>query len=167
MVTNSLRLYAEDILARLGLTATFQWILSGQEIERGKPDPAIYRLAADRFGVTPKQMMVLEDSEHGCVAAVGAGATVVVVPNEHNQTAEFEGAHLRANDLGDRRIVAMLELYRVCLWTRCVLIPVDEQTLVIPKPLEGETLHDRRAGNMVTPSSWEIWVGGHLRLCSC
>lgn len=41
-----------------------------------KPDPAIYRLAAERLGVDIRRSLVIEDSGPGLAAASGAGATV-------------------------------------------------------------------------------------------
>ena len=51
---------------------------------RGKPDPEIYRKAAERFGVPAGSVLVLEDSPPGLAAAKAAGAFAVGVPHEHS-----------------------------------------------------------------------------------
>ena len=53
----------------------------GDEVERAKPDPAVYRLALARLGVPAQGCLAFEDSDHGMAAAVAAGMRVVVVPD--------------------------------------------------------------------------------------
>jgi HAD superfamily hydrolase (TIGR01509 family) len=100
--------YAEHVLTTLGLKNRFRFILTAQDIHRGKPDPEIYRLAAAHLGIPPSQMMVLEDSGNGCRAAVAAGAYTVAVPNRHTRDHKFEGVKLIADTLADPRILGAL-----------------------------------------------------------
>ena len=75
VVTSSTRDYLNRALGKLELTDRFQFFLTAESITRGKPNPDVYLLAAERFGVEPREMLVLEDSVLGCRAAVDAGAT--------------------------------------------------------------------------------------------
>jgi pseudouridine 5'-phosphatase len=104
VATSGTREYADHVLARLNLKHRFRFILTAEDIVRGKPDPAVYRLAAERLGIEPSQMMVLEDSANGCRAAVGAGAFAVAVPNRHTRDHKFSGAQFIAETLADPRI---------------------------------------------------------------
>ena len=54
------------------------------------------------------EMLVLEDSENGCKAAVAAGAIVVAVPGGHSRRHNFTGARFIAESLADPRIYALL-----------------------------------------------------------
>ena len=76
----------------------------------GKPQPEIYQTAAARFGLPPRQVMVLEDSENGCRAAVAAGAFTVAVPSGPSRRHDFTGAQFVAETLADPRIYAGLQL---------------------------------------------------------
>lgn len=69
------RLGAVDVLPYFGAVA------GGDEVPRGKPDPAVYRLAAERLGVPATACLAFEDSENGARAALAAGAQVVLVPD--------------------------------------------------------------------------------------
>jgi HAD superfamily hydrolase (TIGR01509 family) len=102
--------YAENVLTRLKLKHSFRFILTAQDIHRGKPDPEIYLLAADHLGTPPEQIMVLEDSANGCRAAVAGGAFTVAVPNRHTCKHNFNGVRFVADTLDDPRIRKALHL---------------------------------------------------------
>ncbi|MFM7849529.1 MAG: HAD family hydrolase [Rubrivivax sp.] len=81
----------EDRLTRNRVRHYFGAAASGNEVNRGKPDPAVYLLAASRLGVAASQCIAFEDSEHGAAAAAAAaaGAKVVLVPDIKVQSAEL------------------------------------------------------------------------------
>jgi HAD superfamily hydrolase (TIGR01509 family) len=102
--------FARDVLARFALAPRFQFVLTSQDVRHGKPHPEIYLLAADRFGVEPGEILVLEDSQNGCRAAVAAGTVVVAVPSGHSLRHDFVGAVLVADSLADPRLLAKLPI---------------------------------------------------------
>jgi HAD superfamily hydrolase (TIGR01509 family) len=53
------------LLRRPALEEDFDAIATGAEVERGKPDPAIYRLAAKRLSLRPVDCVAVEDSLAG------------------------------------------------------------------------------------------------------
>lgn len=71
----------QDRLGRVGVLDFFSSVSGGDEVRRGKPDPALYQLAAERLGVAPQACLAFEDSENGATAASRSGAQVVVVPD--------------------------------------------------------------------------------------
>src|SRR5262245_30163455 len=91
IATSSRRSFVEHVLGVFGYQPRFSPILTSEDIRHGKPDPEIYLLAAKWIGVSPGEMMVLEDSENGCRAAVAAGAVTVAVPGEHSRRHDFSG----------------------------------------------------------------------------
>ena len=60
----------------------FDEILSGDDMERGKPSPDIYLEVMKRLNVQPSESVVLEDSTDGIKAGVAAGANVIAVPSK-------------------------------------------------------------------------------------
>jgi HAD superfamily hydrolase (TIGR01509 family) len=110
IATSSRRSFVDDVLGRFDLGRRFRFILSAEDVVEGKPDPEIYLTAAKRHGVLPSQMLVLEDSQNGCRAAVRAGAVAVAVPGGHSRRHDFTGAALVADSLADRRIYELLRL---------------------------------------------------------
>ena len=55
----------------------FDEILTSEDFERSKPDPDCYLKAAQRFGVTPEECVVFEDSFNGLKSGRAAGMTVI------------------------------------------------------------------------------------------
>jgi sugar-phosphatase len=54
-------------------------VITADDVERGKPDPSCYLLAAERLGVSPADAVVFEDAEAGLRAGLAAGMRCVVV----------------------------------------------------------------------------------------
>jgi beta-phosphoglucomutase-like phosphatase (HAD superfamily) len=68
-------------LTGAGLIDAFQSISGGDEVARGKPNPDLFLLAAQRLGMAPAACLVFEDSEAGARGALAAGMGVVIVPD--------------------------------------------------------------------------------------
>jgi HAD superfamily hydrolase (TIGR01509 family) len=100
--------FVRQVLGRFRLAPRFDFILTCADIQRGKPHPEIYLLAASRFGLRPGELLVLEDSQNGCRSAVAAGAMTVAVPAGHSLRHDFAGAILVAEHLADPRLYALL-----------------------------------------------------------
>jgi HAD superfamily hydrolase (TIGR01509 family) len=81
VATSSVSASARPFLNRHGLTAFFDVIVTGEEIERGKPEPDIYLRAAEKLGVPADACLVIEDALSGIVAAKAAGMRVAAIPD--------------------------------------------------------------------------------------
>jgi HAD superfamily hydrolase (TIGR01509 family) len=104
IATSSGRELFEEVFRRFDLRSRFQFILTAEDITRGKPHPEVYLAAAGRFGISPQEMLVLEDSRNGCAAAAAAGAFTVAVPAGHSRGHEFAQASLIVGSLADPRL---------------------------------------------------------------
>ena len=90
----------------------FQTTLTAEDVTHGKPAPEIYLKAAERLGVSPDEMMVLEDSQAGTTAGVSAGAVVVSVPHEHSRQHDLSHATYIAARLDDPWVLERLSVPR-------------------------------------------------------
>ena len=79
LATMSYRQEALHVLQALNLEQTLDVVLTREDVERPKPDPEIYRMAAEKLEVPPQECLVLEDSPNGVRAGVAAGMNVVAV----------------------------------------------------------------------------------------
>ncbi len=91
VASSSRRLWVEATLRSLGVAQAFEVVVAGDDVERGKPDPAIYLLAAKRLGVRPEQCLAIEDSPNGVQSARAAGMTVLGVRTEYTAHLQLDG----------------------------------------------------------------------------
>ena len=108
VVTSGGRDYAERILTIIGVRDRLKFVITADDVANGKPHPEPYQQAAQQHGIEPAEMVVFEDSEVGCRAAVAAGACTIAVPSPHTATHDFSGAAFVAETLSDPRIVRVL-----------------------------------------------------------
>jgi HAD superfamily hydrolase (TIGR01509 family) len=80
LVTMSWRRFANEVMEALPAGA-FDVSVVGDDVERGKPHPDPYLLAAERLGVDITRCIAIEDSPTGVASALAAGATVLAVPH--------------------------------------------------------------------------------------
>jgi pseudouridine 5'-phosphatase len=104
------RRFTLDLLTRFAIEERFAFVLTAEDVDEGKPHPEIYLKAAERFQVSPCEVVVFEDSANGCRAAVAAGTFAVAVPGAHSRDHDFSGATLVVESLADRRISELLGL---------------------------------------------------------
>jgi len=81
LATSSLRSHADLSLAETKLAGLFDAEATGDEVDRGKPEPDIFLLAASRLGISPAGCVVLEDAPAGLEAAAAAGMRRLWIPN--------------------------------------------------------------------------------------
>jgi beta-phosphoglucomutase len=77
LVSAAARSEIDPVLDATGLRECFALVISQDDVTRGKPDPQPYLLAAERLGVEPSDLLVLEDTDVGVASAKAAGARVV------------------------------------------------------------------------------------------
>ena len=71
----------EPSLEVIGIRDLFEIVITPALVERGKPAPDMFLLAAERMGVAPENCLVFEDGQAGIDAATAAGMASVFVPS--------------------------------------------------------------------------------------
>jgi HAD superfamily hydrolase (TIGR01509 family) len=77
-------------VASCGLEGRFAAIASLEDIDRGKPDPQVFLVAARKAGVSPSRSAVFEDAPVGIQAAKAAGMWAVGVATTHPAQSLFD-----------------------------------------------------------------------------
>ncbi len=77
LATSSQREMTLHALRALDLERSLDLVLTREDVQKPKPDPEIYLLAARRFELSPEECLVVEDSPNGVRAAVAAGMKVI------------------------------------------------------------------------------------------
>lgn len=73
VASSSSSAYVGRCLSYLGLGETFDWVCCGENVERAKPYPDIYKLVLSLASCSPKSAFAVEDSRSGAKAAADAG----------------------------------------------------------------------------------------------
>ena len=89
LASNSLHEHCERHLGRLGLLERFHVVGCREDVPSPKPQPDLYRLVLNRFGLRPHEAIAFEDSHTGSLAAKRAGLWVIAVPNPSTQHHDF------------------------------------------------------------------------------
>lgn len=76
----------EAVLQETGWDGAFGYVLSTDDLPRGKPAPDIYLAIAERMGTPTDRIAVFEDSPNGILAALEAGSKVIAVPGHEQPT---------------------------------------------------------------------------------
>lgn len=80
------------VLRKMGLDDRIAAKVNGSEVPRGKPDPAIFLLAAQRMGVAANRCVVIEDARPGLRAARAAGMKCVALASTGHTREELAEA---------------------------------------------------------------------------
>jgi beta-phosphoglucomutase len=77
--SNSIRNSIDIMLKKSNLYNYMDTILSAEDVVNPKPDPEIYIKSIESLGLKPNNILIIEDNEHGILAAKASGAHVMVV----------------------------------------------------------------------------------------
>jgi HAD superfamily hydrolase (TIGR01509 family) len=97
IVTSGSRALAVARLGAAGIPVP-EVLVTAEQVEEGKPNPAGYLRAAALLGVDPVHCLVLEDAPAGIEAGLAAGMTVVAVLTTNDESS-LRNAHSRVRDL--------------------------------------------------------------------
>jgi HAD superfamily hydrolase (TIGR01509 family) len=79
----------------------FDFVLAGDVVEKKKPAPDIYLLGLEKAGLKPEEVMVVEDSRNGVLAAKAAGMHVIVTTNHYTEKEDVSVGDIVVTCLGD------------------------------------------------------------------
>lgn len=109
IASSSNREWVVGHLTRLGLVENFMVIHTSEDVERTKPDPALYQLALKSLGVDPTEAIVFEDSPNGVTAAKASRIFTVAVPNEMTRQLNLGHADLILDSLAELSLVEIIK----------------------------------------------------------
>jgi HAD superfamily hydrolase (TIGR01509 family) len=81
VATSSVSASARPFLERTGIRSLFAVIVTGSEVQRGKPDADIYLKTAKKLGISPEACLVIEDALAGVAAGKAANMRVAAIPD--------------------------------------------------------------------------------------
>jgi HAD superfamily hydrolase (TIGR01509 family) len=96
--SNSIRSTIGMMMNRAALEDYLAFIVSNQDVSKSKPDPEMYTLAISRFGLTPQEVLIVEDNENGLRAARASGGHVLEVADVDDVTYQAIAARIAEID---------------------------------------------------------------------
>ena len=156
VATSGHREYVALALRTLGIEGRFRAIARGDEVERGKPHPDVYLLAAERLGVSPERCLALEDAPLGVQSACAAGMTCLAVPTHWTASLDFPCAYGIYSSLDGVR--EALDDLLGDAWP----VPAESRS-VWYTAAGGVVVHDRRVLVLCRPGRGEVRLPkGHV-----
>ena len=135
--SNSIKLTVETVLKNLGIINIFDMILSNEDVINTKPHPEMYWHPMIKFGVSPEDTLIVEDSPIGRLGAKLSGSNVYFIEDSSDLDASFF-SQVENNNFAKLNI----ELNSYNNSKLNVLIPMagrgsrfEEKGYVFPKPL--------------------------------
>lgn len=95
-------------LARLDLLHWFDCIHTAEDVDKLKPDPALYLLTLHDLQLAPENTLVFEDSPNGIKAAQAAGIFSIAVPNPVTRGLDTSFADLQLDSLAHISLETLL-----------------------------------------------------------
>jgi HAD superfamily hydrolase (TIGR01509 family) len=110
LASSSSRQWVMEHLERIGLSHYFEVIKTADDVEKVKPDPALYLKAVDELGVRPGEAIAFEDSVNGSLAAKKAGLYCVAIPNPVTRHMQFDEVDHQMESIAELELAALIQL---------------------------------------------------------
>jgi len=101
IASNSTHSWVEPHLIRLGIFDRFNFIACREDVPSPKPEPDLYKLVLNRFGLRGYEAIAFEDSHTGSLAARRAHLHTVAAPGPSTAHHDFTHVDLQVTTLAD------------------------------------------------------------------
>lgn len=99
IASSSPRDFIDVVVSKFNLQDYFEYIVSGEEVENGKPAPDVYIETAKRLGISPWNCTVIEDSKNGVLAAKAAEMKCIAFQNINSGNQDLSKADIIVNSI--------------------------------------------------------------------
>jgi HAD superfamily hydrolase (TIGR01509 family) len=108
IASNSEHTWVEPHLARVGLLEYFSFLACRGDTPSPKPEPDLYKLVLNHFGLRGHEAIAFEDSHTGSLAAKRANLWTVAIPNISTAHHDFSHADVRLNSMAEVTLEALM-----------------------------------------------------------
>ncbi len=102
--TSSRRFLVDILLKKHNLENEFEFVISGDLVQHGKPHPEIYTKCLEHMNLPGSVCLILEDSLNGIKAGSAAGCNTCAIPSLFTSNEDFSSATIIATNLNDQII---------------------------------------------------------------
>lgn len=100
--SNSIRNTIDLMMEKAALAQYLEFTISNEDVKKAKPDPEIYNKAIARLGLSPEEVLVVEDNKNGIQAALAAGANLLKVETVDDVT--YNNIKAKINEIEGKTI---------------------------------------------------------------
>ncbi len=111
LASNSQHDWVDPHLKRIGLFQHFDFVACREDAPSPKPEPDLYKLVLNRFGLRGHEAIAFEDSHTGSLAAKRANLWAVAVPNESTAHHDFAHVDLKVASLAEVTLASLMERF--------------------------------------------------------
>lgn len=108
VVTGTTRSTTEKIFKKLNIESYFNFIICGNEVKIGKPDPWVYNYTVGSLGLNSDECVILEDSINGITAGIKSGCKIIAVNSVWSDKKENNIIAYKDNLIGIDKIIEKL-----------------------------------------------------------
>lgn len=101
IASSSPKLFIEAVIKKIKIEQYFDFLVSGEDVERSKPEPDIFLKAAQLLNVNPTECLVVEDSKSGTLGAKKAGMLCIGYRNPNSGNQDLSAADIIISDFND------------------------------------------------------------------
>lgn len=94
VASSSVEALIEESIRGIGVTEYFDRMVSADTLDKPKPEPDVFLLAAQELGLSPDECIIIEDSENGVLAAKAAGIPCVGYINPDSGKQDLSAADI-------------------------------------------------------------------------
>lgn len=112
IASSGLRVNINLILNKLRMTTYFEFIVSGEDVQHGKPNPDIFLRVSKQYQQSPENCWVIEDSCNGVTAAKSAGMHCLGYKNPDSGSQDLSKADYIFDSFFDEQLLHRIEATR-------------------------------------------------------
>ena len=105
------RITVDKVIKKFDLGKYMKFVISGEEVNEGKPNPEIFLTAAKKMHILPEDCLVIEDAHNGVKAAKAAGMKCVGLKNLEHGNQNLTESDLIVNSLDELNLTTLKELF--------------------------------------------------------
>ena len=110
LATSSSKDNTTRFLERTMLKTSFNAVITAEDCDKRKPDPAPYLITANKLQVDPRYCVAIEDTAIGVESAKRAGMKCIAIPNEYTADQDFSRADAIVNSAKDVTLLFLQKL---------------------------------------------------------
>jgi beta-phosphoglucomutase family hydrolase len=110
IASSSSSIFIKEVIKTLKIGRYIDIYVSGENVEKSKPEPDIFLKAAELLELKPASCVVIEDSKNGVIAAKKAGMKCIGFQNNNSGNQDLTKADLVVSSIGEITIEGMTKL---------------------------------------------------------